>query len=344
MFKNKMSEKRGATGAKGPIEESNRAGSSKGSKKRGWEGSNIARTVRAAGQLPTPPPSRSVRATSPPTDDFNCPIPTAVAVPVSALGGSTLALLGGDRSFSWVVSFKLPPSLEGEIRSVLEDDLLDSGIEMIYRGLVLARRGADARRCRAEDVSRLEHDLQKAGHDLKQAVEANTTYEKKLCAQAAELELRKDRLAEVEKADADKAAEITLLRKALEAADRRAALLEKEAAAKREGKEVADAEVLKTMEDTMVLINQSFDLVVRQAEVLYDGPPPSGRFDQEMEVVDGRLVPTGGGQLAEEGDPSTTILNVEDQGGRLRVLLFFLFPRGRGVASTFWIDIMKSFL
>ena len=46
---------------------------------------------------------------------------------------------------------------------------------MIYRGLFLARRGADARRNRVEDISRLEHDLQEAGHNLKQAVEANTT-------------------------------------------------------------------------------------------------------------------------------------------------------------------------
>jgi len=86
-------------------------------------------------------------------------------------------------------------------------------------------------------------------------MEANTTYEKKLCAQAAKLELRKNRLVEVEKADADKVVEVVLLRKALEAADHRAALLEKEVVAERKGKEAADAEVLKTMEDTMVLIN-----------------------------------------------------------------------------------------
>ena len=227
--------------------------------------------MRAAGQKPTPPPSRSVRAASPPTDEFNRPIPTTVVVPVLYSGGSALALLGGDRSFSQDVSFRLPAGLEGEIKSIPKDDLLDSDIEMICRGLVLARRGADARRGQVEDVSRLEHDLQEAGQNLKQAVEANTTYEKQLCAQATELELRQNRLAELEKADADKAAEIVLLRKALEASDRRAMSLEGEAAAEREGKEAAEAEVLKTMEDTMVLINQSFDLAVRQAEVLYGG-------------------------------------------------------------------------
>ena len=88
--------------------------------------------------------------------------------------------------------------------------------------------------------------------------------------------------------------------------------MEKEAVAESKGKEAADAEVLKTMEDTLVLINQSFDLAVRQAEVLYGGPPPSTQFDQEMEVVNCRLVPAGGDQPIEEVDPSIAILNVED--------------------------------
>ena len=277
-------------------------------------GGNIARTMQAAGQMPTAPPARSARPASPPTDEFNRPIPTGVAVALASSGGSTLALVGGDRSFSRAVSSKLPPSIEGEIRSVPDDDLLDGGIEMICRGLVLARRGADARRSRVEDMSRLEHELQEAGQNLKQAVEANTTYEKQLCTQAAELELRQNRLAELEKSDADKAAELVLLRKALEAADRRATLMEEEAVAEREGKKAAEAEVLKTMEDTMVLIGQSFDLAVRQAEVLYGSPPPSGQFDQDMEVVDGCLVPAAAGHPADEAeaDPSNAILNIVD--------------------------------
>jgi len=85
------------------------------------------------------------------------------------------------------------------------------------------------------------------------------------------LELHAARLAEVEKADADKATEIALLCKALETTERRTTFLEEEATAERQGKEAAEAEVLKSMEDTMVLINQSFDLAVRQAEVLYGG-------------------------------------------------------------------------
>ena len=157
----------------------------------------------------------------------------------------------------------------------------------------------------SEDISRLEHELQEAGHNLKQAVEANTTYEKKLCAQVAELELRQNRLAELEKADADKVAEVILLR---------ATLMGEEAAAEREAKRAAEAEVLKTMEDTMVLIGQSFDLAVRQAEVLYGGPPPSGQFDQDMEVVDGSLVPATASPPADEAeaDSSNEVLNIVD--------------------------------
>ena len=233
---------------------------------------------------------------------------------MATAGGSMLAL-GDDRSFSRAVSFKLPSNIEGEIRSVPDDDLLDGGIEMICRGLFLARRGADARRSRVEDISRLEHELQEAGHNLKQAMEANTTYEKKLCAQGAKLELRQQRVAELERADAEKAAEVILLRKALEDADRRARLKEEEAVAESKARRVAEAEVLKTMEDIMVLIGQSFDLAVRQAEVLYGGPPPSGQFDQDIEVVDGRMVPAAAGppQVEEvEADPSNEVLNIVD--------------------------------
>jgi len=305
-FKNKLNEKRGAVGAKPRTEEGSRGGPSK---KRGREGGNIARTVRAVGQMPTPPPARSARPSSPPTDEFNRPIPTGVAVPLinACVGGGRSVLLTG-RELQ-VASQHRRGDQVGPRR-----DLLDGGIEMIRRGLVLARRGADARRSRVEDMSRLEHELQEAGQNLKQAVEANTTYEKKLYAQAAELELRQNRLAELEKADADKAAEVILLRKALEAADRRATLMEEEAAAEREAKRAAEAEVLKTMEDTMVLIGQSFDLAVRQAEVLYGGPPPSGRFDQDMEVADGRLVPAAAGPPADEAeaDPSNDVLNIVD--------------------------------
>ena len=49
--------------------------------------------------------------------------------------------------------------------------------------------------------------------------------------------------------------------------------------------------------------------------MLYGGPPPSGQFDQDMEVVDGRMVPAAAGppQVEEvEADPSNEVLNIVD--------------------------------
>jgi len=80
----------------------------------------------------------------------------------------------------------------------------------------------------------------------------------------------------------------------MEEAGHREVSLEEEVVSLKKGKEAVEAmelELEKTMDDTMALISQSFDLVVRPTEVLYGGPPPSGQFDQEMEVFDGRLVP-----------------------------------------------------
>jgi len=89
--------------------------------------------------------------------------------------------------------------------------------------------------------------------------------------------------------------------------------MEGKIASMRQGKEAAKAEVLNTMEDTMVLITQRFDLAIRQAEVLYDGPPPSGQFDQEMEVFNGRLVPADEVQNLQSADQPTPSEDVEDQ-------------------------------
>jgi len=67
--------------------------------------------------------------------------------------------------------------------------------------------------------------------------------------------------------------------------------LEDDIVSLKQGKEAVEVELDKTMDDTMTLTSQSFNLVVRQVGVLYGGPPPSGEYDQDMEVFDDRLVP-----------------------------------------------------
>ena len=131
-FKNKLNQKRSAIGTGPTPTEAARVSSSKNPKKRPREGGNTVRTFRARGEMPTPPPSRTVtRPASPLTNTFNRPIPTTVAQEFS------LALLGGDRCFTWAMNFNFPPGVEELIRSVLEEDILDSGVEMICRGLML---------------------------------------------------------------------------------------------------------------------------------------------------------------------------------------------------------------
>jgi len=162
---------------------------------------------------------------------------------------------------------------------------------MICRGLVLTRLRAGARGRRMEEVSRLEHELLEASSSLKQVVDANTTYEKKLCDQAAEWELDAARIVRLECLEADRAAENDRLKKALEEAGQRMLSLEGDVDSLKRGKESVEAELDKTLDDTMALISQSFNLSIQKAWVLYGGPPPSGEFDQEMEVFDDRLVP-----------------------------------------------------
>jgi len=70
--------------------------SSKNPKKRARESNNTVQTFQA---MHTPPPSGMVaRAGSPPTDEFNHPIPTTVVVPVEVVQESYLTLLGAIRA------------------------------------------------------------------------------------------------------------------------------------------------------------------------------------------------------------------------------------------------------
>jgi len=96
-FKDKLKEKRGFVGTVPPLAVAARVGSlSKNPKKRAREGSNTARTYHSLGEMATPPPSRiPVNVDSPPTDDFNRPIPLVVAMPVAAVQQSPLSLLEG---------------------------------------------------------------------------------------------------------------------------------------------------------------------------------------------------------------------------------------------------------
>jgi len=66
---------------------------------------------------------------------------------------------------------ELPLNTEEVIRAVPEDDLLQGGVEMICRGLVLTRLEANSRDRRVEEISCLEHELSEASGNLRQVVD-----------------------------------------------------------------------------------------------------------------------------------------------------------------------------
>jgi len=113
-FKDKLKEKRRVASTGPPPAAASRVGSSsKNPKKRAREGGNTARTYRVPGEMPAPPPSRApANIGSPPTHEFNRPIPTAVAVPVAIVQESSLVVLGGDFYFTRTMNFNLPPALK----------------------------------------------------------------------------------------------------------------------------------------------------------------------------------------------------------------------------------------
>lgn len=59
-------------------------------------------------------------------------------------------------------------------------------------------------------------------------------------------------------------------------------MLEAESSELRDKKAAVEANLDKTIDDTLVMLGQSFDQAVRQAHLLYNGPPPFGDFDINM--------------------------------------------------------------
>jgi len=99
-FKDRVKEKKGRSSPETLQTEAQAGPSQKNPKKRAQKGGNIARTYRSPGEMPIPPLSQTtINLDSQPTDDFNWPIPTTVAMPVAAVQQSPISMLGGDLRF-----------------------------------------------------------------------------------------------------------------------------------------------------------------------------------------------------------------------------------------------------
>jgi len=64
-------------------------------------------------------------------------------------------------------------------------------------------------------------------------------------------------------------------------------LLEAENLDLQAAKAVIEAELDKNIDETLVMLGESFDQALWQTHLLYGNPPPSGSFDVEMDVYDG---------------------------------------------------------
>ena len=192
--------------------------------------------------------------------------------------------------YSKGVRVGLNPTAKDLIRVVPKEYLLQGNIEFFYRGLILACLGADARGSRVEKISRFKHELTEASDNVKQANEEKSAYEGKLAWAEANRKIVEARAAELERRDRERLAEMAKLKEAMERSENRVSVLETESSELQVEKEAVEADLEKTIEDTLVMLGQSFDQAVCQAHLLYNKAPPSGNFDVNMDVFEGRMV------------------------------------------------------
>ena len=236
----------------------------------------MATTTRSPGSMLIPPPRREVAEVVPPS-----PISLERGVGPSEVGvGATPSpfdLLGSGYQFTRRVRVALPYETRESFGDVSPSDLLRSGLELMCRSIVLVQNGIQGRDRQVEDVSQLEHELVEATKDLKQSLAANNDLSARIAQEAVEKELAQKDAAEARRhLEAEKlraAAEIAELRKIVEEKDEKLSSSATVLAALQAAKDQAKAELDENYEESEELLKQCFDRAVRQAHVLYGGPP-----------------------------------------------------------------------
>jgi len=210
-------------------------------------------------------------------------------------------ILGAGYRFSRRVRVALPDEARDPLRDVSPSELLRSGFELMCRSVVLVQSGLQGRDRQAEVVSSLE-----------QSLSANTNLSALVATEAAEKELAQREAGEAKRQlEAEKlraAAEITNLKKLVEEKSEQLSTSATEMAALQLAKEQAEAELDENYEEAEELLKQCFERAVRQAHVLYGGPPANGEFDLDCEVYQGRLMPSAevAALTAQEIEPAGT--------------------------------------
>ena len=210
------------------------------------------------------------------------------------------------------VRVALPEGTRESLRSVAPIDLVRSGLELMCWSIVLVEHGVEGHDWHAEEISRLEQELAEARENLKRSLAANDDLSASVAREAAGRELAAKDAAEARRLLAS--AKEEALRAAAEVVEVKKTAEEKlsssaaELAALQTTKEQVEAELDQNYEESEELLKQCFDRAVRQAHVLYGGPPASGNFDMDYEVYQGRLVPSSevAALVAQENEPAGT--------------------------------------
>ena len=74
-----------------------------------------------------------------------------------------------------------------------------------------------------------------------------------------------------------------------------------------------EAELEKIQNETLVMLDESFNKVVRQAYLLYNEPPLVDDFEANKNIYEGRLVPFDELETLKNTKPRTSTEDVEDE-------------------------------
>ena len=208
---------------------------------------------------------------------------------VARSGPTPFDLLGRSHQFTRRVRVALPD----ESRDVAPTELLRSGLELVCRSVVLFQHGLQGQDRHVEIVSQLEHQLSEATQSLEQSLTANADLSTKIAKESVERELAQNEAVEARRQlEAEKrrvAIEVAQLKKW---ANEKLAESAAEVLALQTAKAKVEAELDENYDEAEELLKQCFERAVRQAHVLYGGPPATGGFDLDCEVYQGRIMPS----------------------------------------------------
>jgi len=200
--------------------------------------------------------------------------------------GSPVSMLGSSVRVAPTKQFDLHPDDEGVLFDIPTLDLIEEMVELQCRAAVVSRSiGVELKRVKTVSIPKLKSQLSESIVSLKDVDETRN----------------EARLAKEEK----EALKVTLTQVMAERAD---AVKEQERLAA--NKDSLNAQV-EQLQGFMLSINEeSFKQGVQQVAFFHGMPTDDERYDSNMDVVDGRLMPLGG-EEAEDNDQPTCDLIVE---------------------------------